>query len=97
MTEATEVRDEVPLEKLTRVYIKMREAKAEIDHEYKVPPAIEAHERAKRLYADKAISLQELQRGRVVRQRDAGLTLACEEQLFLFRQAHGHQPQMGAG
>ena len=34
MTEATEVREEVPLEKLTRVYIKMREKKSEIDHEY---------------------------------------------------------------
>ena len=33
MTEATEVRDEVPLEKLTRVYIKMREKKAEITHQ----------------------------------------------------------------
>ena len=32
MTE-TEVRDEVPLEKLTRVYIKMREKKAEITHQ----------------------------------------------------------------
>ena len=32
MTE-TEVRDEVPLEKLTRVYIKMREKKAEVTHE----------------------------------------------------------------
>lgn len=30
MTEATDVRDEVPLEKLTRVYIKMRDKKSDI-------------------------------------------------------------------
>ncbi len=30
MTEATEVRDEVPLEKLTRVYIKMRDKKSDV-------------------------------------------------------------------
>lgn len=34
MTEATEVGVEIPLEKLTRVYIKMREKKSDIDHEY---------------------------------------------------------------